>query len=377
MNRGRTIGDAFRSGSNSFDLIRLVAALMVLVSHSYPLAASPAGEPFQRYLKHDNGGSLAVAIFFVISGFLVTRSVLERETNRYVLARCARLLPALWVVTILEVTVVGMVCTTLPIGEYLQAHQTREHLYNVFVFPIRSVLPGVFADHPNRLVNGSMWTIPVEVACYRALPFLALAGALRKYVVLALPVIAFLALWYVVRDGHGSPKPGPYTIQGVPTYPGLRYIVFFVIGCAMWVHRDDIPLNGGMAFVCVAVLYAGTMGEAKPWLLYLTLPYLVMYAGLAHPVLTSLRESVGDLSYGVYLYAFPVQQMLVWRLGVGIGPVTLMLLAAPIALGLAFLSWHLVEARALEWFRRRNGGPQPARAAAPTPATEAGIALAD
>ena len=66
--------------------------------------------------------------------------MLERETNRYVLARCARLLPALWVVTILEVTVVGMVCTTLPIGEYLHAQQTREHLYNVFIFPIRSVL---------------------------------------------------------------------------------------------------------------------------------------------------------------------------------------------------------------------------------------------
>ena len=154
---GEAIGDRFDPQHNNFDVIRVLAAATVIISHSFPLLGKPY-EPFARYLgNYDTGGGLAVAVFFVISGFLICRSCLERPIQAYLVARCLRIVPALAVLVLLGMFLVGPVFTTLPLDEYFAAAGTYEHLLNISIFFQHTGLPGVFWGGP---VNGTIWTLP-------------------------------------------------------------------------------------------------------------------------------------------------------------------------------------------------------------------------
>lgn len=367
----RTIGGAFEQGSNNFDALRLLAALAVLVSHSYPLTRHGA-DPLARWTQgQTDGGSAAVAAFFVISGFLVTRSVLSRDPGQYVRARLLRILPALLVVVVVQTFVIGPVFTTLPWRDYLGDAQTFAGLRNASVFDLRNTLPGVFAANPYPdVVNGSLWTLPVECGVYLVLPVLALLGLLRPPFVgvgAALALVAAFpgAAWL----GFSYAAPGPFILWSVPFYPALVCLSSFLMGAAIWAHRDAVPLSGGLAICCLIAMYASIGTISAGFVFHLVFPYLVLYAALARPCTQDLLRPLGDISYGVYLYAFPVQQAVVaWQHG-AIGPHRLALLAAPIVLACGVLSCRLVERPALRLKAPRRRSRQVAAkvSAWPTP----------
>jgi peptidoglycan/LPS O-acetylase OafA/YrhL len=347
------IGERFANSRNNLNLIRLAAALLVLFSHSFPLTNSV--EPIGHYIGcYGDGGSLAVSAFFVVSGLLVTRSVLERGAMAYVVSRFLRIFPALCVVVLFQIFIVGPVFTTLPLGQYFSSPVTWDYICNVFVFNIRFPLPGVFAGLPNQGVNGSLWTLPLEAACYLILPFLAMVGLLRQYFVLAvLAATASLFFFSVQFLGLSWVNQGPVILSSVTMYPFLKFALFFVIGGTFWIHRGAIPMNGGLAVCCLALLYAGSWSYLSQAVLYLTLPYLVVYAAVARPIAIAAMSRIGDISYGTYLYAFPIQQSIVQLTKGKIGPLTLFLIATPIVLLAARLSFVLVERPVLQ-FRRRQ-----------------------
>jgi peptidoglycan/LPS O-acetylase OafA/YrhL len=347
---------------NNFDALRLLFAVLVLFSHCYALLGRP-DELFARSLGYDTGGGFAVAGFFVISGFLVTRSALSSDVRRYAAGRVLRIVPALTVVSILSVLVVGPLTTRLSLIEYFSRPATWSYLSNALIFPVRFVLPGVFAGNPLQTVNGSLWTLPIETAMYIGLPLLVGMGLFSRAGIVGL-LAAVSASFYLGTAywGLSWEAPGPSPIPNVQLYSLLKFGVFFVAGAFLYVHRGRVPLSPALAAV-VLILWAAlhhTPAGLVTW--YLGLPYLVFFFGFRCGRLGAFFARHGDLSYGVYLYAFPMQQSVIYALGPQLGVASLTLASLAPTLVLAFCSWHLVERPALTW-KARWSGPRRAMAA--------------
>jgi peptidoglycan/LPS O-acetylase OafA/YrhL len=334
---------------NSFDLLRLLAAGLVLLSHSFALAA--AGEP---QIGDHSVGFFGVEIFFAISGFLVVQSwTLDPRPSAFALKRALRILPALAVVVALSALVLGAALTTLPLGDYLGSAQTA-------AYPVRGVasvatgglaggpayeLPGVFAANPHGAsVNGSLWTLPVEVDAYAMLVLLGLTGLLRR----ALPFIAAAAV---------AATTVPSAIAGVPVLSGrldqIALLGVFSIGSLLYLHRERVPLRLDVAAVALVVAVAGLGTPLERLTSTLAIPYLVLVAAYrTWPGLRALTRA-GDVSYGLYLLAFPVGQTLlaVWGSGRP-APLLLFAISLPLTYALAQLSWRVVESPALRAKRR-------------------------
>ena len=356
---------------NNFDFLRIAAALMVLVGHAYVLSGREALEPAARHTGLDGLGALGVSIFFVISGFLVTGSYDRlRNAPAYLVARLLRIIPALAVAVALSALVLGPAVTTLPKGAYFADPQTWLYVArNVLLYPVAYLLPGVFADNPYPgAVNGSLWTLRLEFTCYLLLPLLDWRRLLRPGVVTTLAVVAGLA--YVAlavagaveaqaaaqaatAAGLAAAVPTGAGPGGVPAFAvlALRFGFLFLAGAALYWRRDARWLRSGWTLAAAALAF-GLVALSERWAMAATpliLPVLVTTFALRPLPGFSSFSRYGDYSYGVYIYAFPVQQT--WmhllgpeRLGVWAYAGLTLLTALPLAVA----SWLLVEKPALD-----------------------------
>lgn len=356
MPRGGAPAEAGRPAArgNNLDLVRFVAAALVLVSHSYTLTGY-GGEP--ALFAYGTLGGLAVVVFFLISGFLVTASW---QRNPHLLAfarnRALRIMPALVVVVLLCVLVLGPWLTTLPLGEYLVHPQTRQYLANVTFTRLHYALPGVFADNPYaNAVNGSLWTLPIEVAMYVGVALLALSGLLRRSAVLVLAIVLGVAWFGGGKDWIDG--AAPHLPRVLPPSPVVQLGLWFWTGSVLWLFRDHVRYRGWIALLLLiaARLVQGTLPGAL--LLHVALPYAVFW--FAQADLGQLRRfgRHGDFSYGMYLYAFPVQQTIAhfggarWPFPVYIAVCLATTLVCAVA------SWHWIEAPALRLKHRGEARP--------------------
>ncbi len=330
--------------NNNFNLIRIIAALAVLASHSFALLGQP--EPLGQSLGM-SPGSISVDIFFIASGFLVTGSLMLRQRiGDYVLARVLRIFPALLVMLLLTVFGLGVYFTTLPVAVYLGHSQTYFYLVKcaTLIAGVTYYLPGVFENNPYKgAVNGSLWTIVYEIKMYLFLLLFWFVCQFSKKnsqkifvrTLIACAVLAgFLVFFhqFVKRDQDHS----------------VRLFFMFFSGAAYWVLKEHIRLSG--KFFCLAVgalLLAAVAGTQAFFVVYqLSIAYVLFY--LAYVPAGWLRKynAAGDYSYGVYIYAFPVQQSVAALLP-GVSVLLLTLISVAVTLTLAALSWHWIEQRAL------------------------------
>lgn len=347
--------------ANSFDALRLVAALMVVSGHAYILSGHGAEEPLIRFTRIGGLGELGVSIFFVISGFLVTGSF-ERlgKAAPYLAHRLLRIMPALAVAVVLTAFVLGPMVTASPLGAYFSDLTTW--LYaprNVLLYPVTYDLPGVFGSNPYpNAVNGSLWTLRLEFSLYFLPPALAAIRCLHRPG-LAIVALGALGLFLgVSRFGLG----GAYPIVLIAS----RYLYLFAAGAALYAWRDVLRPERGATLAASAVMF-GVGALASGVLAAAILPMLVI--GLALRTVRGLSGPMpfGDLSYGIYIYAFPVQQTLMHAFGPGIGVGAFLAATLLAVLPLAAASWWLVERPALALKRRVDG-----RTPISTPA-EAGV----
>lgn len=329
---------------NNFNLIRMVAAACVIVSHAFPIALGAGTlEPLQASTGHKLG-SIAVAIFFAISGFLITRSF-DRTSrlSRWISARVMRLFPGLAVVVILTAAFYGPALTTLEPSAYFARAETYSYVpRNLSLAFLQFELPGVIADNPYPgAINGSLWTLVHEVACYFGVFLLGVFGALRSRRGFPLFCAAYLALFVATM----FPEMKAQLPAKILAFRDLSYP--FVLGMMLYHWRDRIVLSW-VAVAILAVLAAALRGTLLFDLVFVAAISYTAFV-LAYRVGGMVREynRLGDYSYGLYIYGFPVQQAVV-ALGWSDGPVENMMIAFPIALGLAILSWYLVEHPALE-----------------------------
>lgn len=329
--------DALAHRSNNFDGLRLVAALMVLFSHQFVFLGRLEPAPFG-----DSLGVVAVMMFFVMSGYLVTESWYhDPHLMRFALRRVLRLWPAL-VVAAMVIALAGAAVTSLPMHEYFGA-ATRRFVTANADFRTVYELPGVFVTSPPNVnlsaVNGSWWTIPVEAHCYVYLAIMGLIGLRRRWVSVAAFLLVLL-MYVKTLPGHSKAD----AFDNISYY----YIGFFMTGvCARQfadvLRRAWIVVLAGLIFCVIAAVlfHQHRLGE---WALMAPLTLLL---GLrSTPVLRSAAR-FGDLSYGIYLYAYFVQQLSV-RVWPALPSYTATVTVAVIVTVLvAWCSWHLVEAPAL------------------------------
>ncbi len=355
-----------RSRDNNFDLLRLGAAAMVLVSHAFPL--SGAREPFFDLPGHSMG-AFGVEIFFAISGFLVVRSwCREPRLRAFVPKRALRILPGLMVAALLTAFVLGPLFTSLSVGAYLTHPETYGFVArNWTLFTINELLPGVFEHNVFPLaVNGSLWTLPLEVFAYGVLAALGIAGLLRRRAA----VLVLLAGLFVVTSPYSgidlNVAAAPGGVDGGKIDLSLHLLAIFLASSALYLYRERVPLHPALfAAALGAIAVNGALPDLGATLTTLAIPYAVLFAACRPRARLSVLTRPGDVSYGIYIYAFPITQAVVAVMG-GDGPVGAVVLASlALTYAVAYASWRLVEAPALALRSRRAArAPLPAPVAA-------------
>ena len=336
------------SRSNNLDFLRFIAASLVLFSHSYPLFDTHP-EPISVLIGVDTGGGLAVAAFFVISGFLVTKSYLRSQSPlSFVINRSLRLFPALIMVTLFAIFLLGPLYTSLSWGEYFDHGLTQNYLKTAWL-KIQYALPGVFGDNPLSTVNGSLWTLPVEVLMYVGVFVLGVLGLLTRTMLVAVVAGLLLCHFYLLQYFEQQDVVWFSVIQ---LKHAAQLGIFFFMGGLFYVFKDKLPMNPvGLVVACLLFAYF-CRTPYGPIAYVLTFPYIVLGLGyLKLPWVPSFGR-YGDFSYGIYLYAFPVQQAVYASLHQVAGFYTLMLASFVVTLVLAVLSWYLVEKIALGYKHR-------------------------
>ena len=280
-----------------------------------------------------------VYCFLVISGFLVTKSLCERSLEDYVISRILRIVPGLALITLVEVFVIGAAFTSASLWVFLTYVGFR-HLWNVTVFGLDAQLFSVFPDtSPPWLMNGSLWTIPIECSFYIILPVIGLLVGMR-HVIVPMFLISLFAVPVARYFGLNPDAPGPSVFTNVHLFPFLDFASYFLAGSAAWISRDRIPFSGGMLAISLLGLYAAAGGLLSEVTLRLFLPYVVLHVSLMSGTGSRLKRAVGDLSYGAYLFGFPVTLSVITMGGeLGINAT----FAISVSLCCAWLSWHIVE----------------------------------
>ncbi|MBI5344938.1 MAG: acyltransferase [Deltaproteobacteria bacterium] len=344
-----TLHEIADSRENNFDFLRFVAASLVMVTHTFSLGGA-GYEPFGLISGYASFGTFAVYIFFIISGFLITKSWFDRPDLRvFLYKRFLRIFPALFAAILFGAFVVGPLVTTLPIGEYFLHPLTRSYLLNISLYPIRHNLPGVFANNPYpNAVNGSLWTLAIEVIMYLSIAAFGLLGILRRRLFIPFFLTALLFIDFQLLSRPGNNEIPVLYQAGI----FVKCSIFFYAGAVSYLYRDKIILNPLIAFLALALYVISFKTPFIAYLSYFAVPYLVLYAAFARvPYLKNFGRH-GDFSYGMYVYAFPVQQTLMSFYQGGLSLLGFFLAAFAVTLFLAILSWGFVEKPALKLKKR-------------------------
>jgi peptidoglycan/LPS O-acetylase OafA/YrhL len=337
-----------------FDILRIVLAYSVVAWHSIYIANG--SDPFVATHLAWFPGYAILSMFFALSGFLITASAMRLSLANFIVNRGLRIVPALLVEVILSAIVLGAVFTTLPLPEYFQSGGFWRYFGNVAGL-VHLTLPGVFESNPDHSVNISLWTIPYEIGCYILMAALVLSKCLHRprlvlFLCVAFGVIGvgiYLADPTAIPDSFGDPRQ-------VFVGKGSRLFISFLLGVAFYLYRFRIEYNHRSALVCAALCLAVAAAGPLPTALLnvLVAPllvYLTVYIGVTDlPKLPLFRR--GDYSYGVYLYAYPLQQTLVAIYPLNGNALLLYVLSLPFVTAFAMFSWHAIERPVLQLRRR-------------------------
>jgi peptidoglycan/LPS O-acetylase OafA/YrhL len=333
----KTLAEVFDPRHNSLNALRLALATLVIVSHAWPIGGF-GEDPKVGDLSL---GGWAVAGFFAISGFLITGSRLRSSFSSYLWRRMLRIFPGLWICLLVTVVVFVPIAALLEGGAdhvgpsslvgYLAPNGVLESGHQ----NIAGTLSGV--PYPGAW-NGSLWTLWFEFGCYLVLGGLLVFSGLRRRPAVLAGVFAACALVNVAQAEFGMQLP--FRVEWAVDLGS-----YFFAGAVLCVYANRIPASRSLVAISTAILAAAALTDHVQAVGALPLAFLLIWLGCVLPLQAVGRRN--DISYGVYIYAFPVQQLLVLAGAAALGAWAYAGLCILCTVPLAALSWFFVEERAM------------------------------
>ena len=328
---------------NFFTPLRFIFAYMVLIGHAFVIVLGGSeSEPhvfFELTFSY-----MAVNLFFIASGFLVTGSMMYRKSlPNFASARILRIFPALIVHVLVMMFVFGVMTTALPFLDYLTHPDTLKQPFVVLTFiDTEMMLPGILPNNHEHMASGTLWTLRYEVLAYIA-TFLAFTLGLMKHRWMILAQFLIFVAAVPLAYQFGIYEKLPATLQSL-----LRFGLCYGLGAAIYAYRDKLKFHiliipalvlltsifhGTVLFEVIGVVTAGYM---LFWAAYVMIPKL------------DFLKQYDDISYGLYIYHWAALQG-VMHFVPGINMLALIVLATPISIGFSMLSWKYVEKPALAY----------------------------
>ncbi len=327
---------------NNFDLARLIAAMMVLITHGFELVGDLKNEPLYKLTNGNlRFSTIGLYVFFFTSGYLVSNSFFRtKRLGEFIWKRFLRIYPGLLAVVLLTTFVVGPFLTHNVLKDYFLTSATYQYLFTASGIYIRHILPGLFVgfQHFDHGVNGSLWSIGLEIKLYITLIILGLIykKRLRNIFYFFLPAALIFAFFVEIDFTH---------LQNYFDALHARLFIIFLIGNISFLHYQKIRLNIlllaaiALAWVCTLLYYHPLVVLTEP----LFFSYLTLYCCYTKKTI-ALKM---DISYGIYIYAFLITQILIEIFG-RISPPELIAWIFICIIPVSILSWIFIEKKALD-----------------------------
>jgi peptidoglycan/LPS O-acetylase OafA/YrhL len=351
---GLKLGEEFDPRCNALNAWRLAMAVGVIVWHSWLVTGRQVTfEPAHQLLR-----DMFVDGFFAISGFLITWSWFRRPRLRdYFVARGLRILPGFWVCLIIIAFVIAPIAVAIQGGEpgkLLFSGAPFQYVFRNFGLLIQqNDIAGTPLGVPRvGEWDSSLWTLYWEALCYIAIAILGITGLLRRrWLIPILLVLAVLwstqvpAMTYLAEAAPGTQKVDAAAQALMAQMAAARFALMFLAGALIFQLRNVIPARWSLVALSAAIVLGSSFLPNYRLIGAIPLAYaLIASAALIHNPRFRLPT---DLSYGVYIYAFPIQQLLVICGLAFLAPPVFAIIAAAVTLPLAALSWFLIEKPAM------------------------------
>jgi peptidoglycan/LPS O-acetylase OafA/YrhL len=359
-----SIGEALAGHRNSLGILRLVLASAVIFHHSFPLIGIP--DPFQTFSRGQSSiGSVAVAGFFAISGYLIAKSGTASDTVQFIWRRLLRIFPAYWTVLLVTAFVIGPVLwliSSRSLGEYFVEdgngpvhYLTANWNLSIGTYGIHDLLASTtpYGRATNGSVfNGSLWTLSYEWLCYLLIGALVLFGVLARARILVVAITVGLFFAQVLNVVMPGAVPALTSLLSDGYFVQLTFT--FMVGATFAMYSKQIPFDDRLGVLSALVLLATIRFGGYSSVGMIAGAYFVLYLGARLPKRVQWIGQKNDYSYGIYIYGFLVQQVLasfgLWELGY----LPFSLAALAVTFVCAWLSWHVVEKNAM---RLKDRGP--------------------
>ncbi|SCF11467.1 acyltransferase family protein [Micromonospora chokoriensis] len=367
--RSSTLQGRYSAQHNAFGVLRLAMACGVIVAHAGPLGFAEGNVGATSFGQQSDLGTMCLYGFFLISGYLITDSALRSTLRQYVRARILRVFPGLWACLLVTAFVFAPVAALYENGNLdgFWGHPEGPFDYvltNIAASMEQFPISGLLADTPYGQVvggpsafDGSLWTLRYDLAFYGIVGILVVTSVLHRAprAVLVLTGVSYALIladffaaptWSSRPPQHGA--IGPFPLIGAFAADWTLMLGFlFLLGAAARLYAHRVPMNRELA-VLASVVLVGSLWLGGFFAVGLpAFAYLVLFAAVALPKRWSTISRTNDYTYGLYIYGFPVQQMIALFGGARFGMIGYILLSLLGALVFAVLSWHLVERPAL------------------------------
>jgi peptidoglycan/LPS O-acetylase OafA/YrhL len=326
--------------TNIFSFIRVFASFLVLYSHAYHIYGSGA-DPLTN-LSGYYTGSFAVLVFFSISGFFIVNSAMNRTTFQFVAARVGRIFPALIVANLITILVILPISTNYSLSGLLDISETFTYLQtNSLLNSVQFIIPGVFDSHPDKAINGSLWTLPLELRAYILTFFIVAFGFTKNRLRFNCFVIVTILFYLNFND---------FFISAFPVPGSHKLFAVFLFGSALYLNRDYVFVSPLLSLISFILLLFFREHFSDIVLLFLIVYFVI---STAYTLSVFFKDNISnDYSYGLYLYAYPCSQ-LAYALCLDYGFFEYFIVLTLITFIFSYLSWHLVEKRLMQYIKAK------------------------
>lgn len=337
-----------KGSKNHCYILRIIAALLVFYTHGREFYGYGEDELVYltlKYTSHRQGfGSLGFGIFFVLSGFLITQSF-ERcnSLKKYAIRRIMRIYPLMLLCILFTMFVIGSIATTLSLNDYFTNIAMWQYSFNMLLPTIDNQLPGVFTSNPVHSVNGSLWTLGIEIILYCLVALLGIAGFLNQRLFWIIPCL-FAAL-FLVNDILWQRPPIIVAHGFLPSFGVTKVMLLFMLGAALYVYRDKIPASSLLCVLCALITILGLFIEFSMIISLIAFSYVVIFVAFL-PAKRYYGKQ--DLSYGIYITHLLVMQSMITVLPSKLTLWLYLALCLLFTCFIAFLSWRYIEKPSIE-----------------------------